>query len=159
MWLNCIIKKLFVCITRMIVRIICFRIKHIRWNIVSTLTIHRITINMYCKFITTTIKLDSSYTIGYIPSINLFCTNNSNQFNLKIIHIRFSNSIRPPKFGILYLNISIWIFKINWFLSYLSIITIYLNFIFIFNHFLTLYIFYSYCKIKYCILFFYFTIT
>jgi hypothetical protein len=158
MWLNCIIKKLFVCITRLISWIVCSRIKHIWWNIVSSFAIYRIAIHMYCKFITSAIKFNSSNSIRYISSIYLFTTNNSDQLDLKIIHIRLAYSIRPPKFRILYLHISIWIFIINWFLFYFSTITIYFNFIFIFNHLLTLYILYSYCKVKYCILFFYLTI-
>lgn len=150
---------MFVCITRMISWIICSRIKHIRWDIVSSFAVYRITINMYCKFITSAIKFNRSNSIRYISTIYLFTTNNSDQLDLKIIHIRLAYSIRPPKFWILYLHISIWIFIINWILSYFNIITIYFNLIFIFNHLFTLYIFDSHCKVKYCILLFNLTIS
>lgn len=75
-------------------RIWCSRIKHIRWHIICSFTVHFITVNDQCECIWCLVQTNCSYSVWYTLCMNHFFS--LKKFHLKIIKVRLSDSIWPP---------------------------------------------------------------
>ena len=88
-------------------RILETRIEHIRRNIIGSFAVNRISIDYDFKFFIFQVEINSSDSKRNCFFINFFFWNFLEELNIKVINIRLTDSIRPPKFRVLNMDIMI----------------------------------------------------